>query len=59
MLTRALVTGITRDDRDRYLAHNSHNEMISFRPKGEVKPGDMVNLQCYELKGNTYLADEV
>lgn len=59
MLTRALVTGITRDDRDRYLAHNSHNEMISFRPKGEVNPGDMVNLQCYELKGNTYLADEV
>ncbi|MGN0906221.1 MAG: tRNA (N6-isopentenyl adenosine(37)-C2)-methylthiotransferase MiaB [Bullifex sp.] len=59
MLTRALVTGITRDDKDRYLAHNSHNEMISFRPKGIVKPGDMVNLQCYELKGNTYLADEV
>ena len=59
MTTRGLVTGITRDDKDRYLARNEHNEMISFKPKESVKVGDMVNLKCYSLKGNTYLADEI
>ncbi len=55
----AIVTGLTRDDKEQYLARNEHNEMISFKPKtGHVK-GDVVKLKCYELKGNTYLANEV
>lgn len=59
MVTRGVVTGITRDDKDRYLARNEHNEMISFKPINSVEIGCMVNLKCYDLKGNTYLADEI
>ena len=59
MITRGVVTGITRDDKDRYLARNEHNEMISFKPISKVEIGSMVNLKCYDLKGNTYLADEI
>ncbi len=55
----AIVTGLTRDDKDQYLARNEHNEMISFKPKSKHEKGDVVNLRCYELKGNTYLANEV
>lgn len=59
MITRGVVTGVTRDDKDKYLARNDHNEMISFKPKNKVEIGSMVNLKCYDLKGNTYLADEI
>ena len=59
MVTRGVVTGVTRDDKDRYLARNEHNEMISFKPKKSVLIGSMVDLKCYNLKGNTYLADEI
>lgn len=55
----AIVTGLTRDDKSRYLARNEHNEMFSFKPLREHKSGDVVTLKGYELNGNTYLADEV
>ena len=54
-----IVTGVTRDDKDRLLGRNEHNEMISFKPNKTHKNGDIAFVKCYELKGNTYLADEV
>lgn len=54
-----IVTGIPRDDKDSYLARSEHNEMVSFIPKGEHKPGDIVTVSCTLLKGNTYKGEEV
>ena len=57
LTTDAIVTGVTRDDKSKFLARNEHNETFSFSPITEVKVGDLVNLKSYELKGNTYLAE--
>jgi len=57
-LTKALVVGRTRDDKDRFLCKNEHNEMISLLPKRDHAVGDIVMAQCNGLKGNTYLATE-
>ena len=59
MTCRALVTGVTRDDKNAFLARNAHNEMISFHPSPGVGPGDVVTLRTTSLKGNTYLGQEV
>lgn len=58
MVCRALVTGVTRDDKQALLARNAHNEMISFRPSSKVVIGDVVTLRTVSLKGNTYLGQE-
>lgn len=55
----AIVTGVTRDDKAALLARNAHNEMFSFHPLCARKNGDLVYVESYELKGNTYLAREV
>ena len=57
LTTDAIVTGITRDDKSKFLARNEHNETFSFSPITDVKIGDIVYLKSYELNGNTYLAD--
>ena len=60
LISRAVITGITRNDRNAFLARNEHNEMISFIPQDKrLKPGDMVTLETTSLNGNTYLGKEV
>lgn len=60
LISRAVITGVTRNDRNAFLARNEHNEMISFIPQDKrLKPGDMVTLETTSLNGNTYLGKEV
>ncbi len=56
--TRVLVKGNTRDDKERLLGYNEHNDMVSFMPKEPHKKGDMVNVRVTELNGNTYRGQE-
>ena len=60
MISRAVVTGVTRDDKSLFLARNAHNEMITFNPGDTgIKTGDIVTLRTNRLKGNTYIGELV
>ena len=54
----AIVTGTSRDDKDRYLARGEHNDYFSFSSEKEHKPGDVVIIDAVELKGNTFRGSE-
>ncbi len=54
----AIVTGISRDDSDRYLARGEHNDYFSFSSSVAHKPGDLVIIDSDELKGNTFRGRE-
>lgn len=51
---RAIVTGVSRDDSDRYLARGEHNDYFSFSSSASHEPGDVVFIDASELRGNTF-----
>lgn len=57
--TKVLIRGNTRDDKDRLLGYNEHNDMVSFMPKKAHVKGDMVRVRLTELNGNTYRGEEI
>ena len=54
----AIVTGISRDDDDRYLARGEHNDYFSFSSSSSHKEGDIVTIDATELRGNTFRGKE-
>ena len=52
-----VVLGTTRDEKDRYLGRNSHNDMVSFSSPFSLGEGDVVHVDFKELSGNTYRGD--
>ncbi|MBQ0070803.1 MAG: tRNA (N6-isopentenyl adenosine(37)-C2)-methylthiotransferase MiaB [Spirochaetales bacterium] len=57
--TTVIVTGTSRDDKDRYLGRNEHNEYFSLKSEKTLKPGDVVRVHATELSGNTFRGDEI
>ena len=55
---RAIVTGVSRDDSNRYLARGEHNDYFSFASEKEHIAGDVVIIDADELKGNTFRGNE-
>ena len=55
---RAIVTGRSRDDSDRFLARGEHNDYFSFASSMPHEAGDVVVIDAVELKGNTFRGDE-
>lgn len=55
--SEVIVLGPTRDEKDRYLGKNSHNDMVSFSSASPVKEGDIVLVDFKDLNGNTYRGD--
>ena len=55
---KAIVTGISRDDDDRYLARGEHNDYFSFSSSLPHKEGDVVIISARELRGNTFRGEE-
>ncbi len=55
---KCIVTGISRDDKDRYLARGEHNDYFSFSSSSEHRNGDVVIIDATELKGNTFRGTE-
>ena len=55
---RAIVTGVSRDDSDRYLARGEHNDYFSFSSSISHEPGDAVIIDASELRGNTFRGAE-
>ena len=55
---RAIVTGVSRDDSNRYLARGEHNDYFSFASEREHSAGDVVIIDADELKGNTFRGNE-
>ena len=49
-----IVTGISRDDKDRYLGRGGHNDYFSFPSATPLEPGDVVKVDATELRGNTF-----
>ena len=49
-----IVTGISRDDKDRYLGRGEHNDYFSFPSATPLEPGDVVKVDATELRGNTF-----
>lgn len=52
--SRVLVTGISRDDKNRYLGRDSHNNYFSIESDSALKEGDIVSVKADELSGNTF-----
>jgi len=52
--SRVLVTGISRDDKNRYLGRDSHNNYFSIESQAPLKEGDIVSVKADELSGNTF-----
>ncbi len=52
--SRALITGISRDDKDRYLARDAHNNYFSLSSNRPLNEGEIVNVYADELSGNTF-----
>ncbi len=60
LISTAIVTGQSRDNKAELVARNDHNEMIIFTPKsGNIGRGNVVRLKTTLLKGNTYRGEEV
>ena len=51
---KCIVTGISRDDEERYLARGEHNDYFSFSSSASHAPGDVVTIDASELRGNTF-----
>lgn len=66
-VNRTLVTGVSRDDKNRLLGRNEHNEMVAFTPKDcsggnglqSSKIGTFVDVEFLYLNGNTFVGREV
>ena len=56
---KGIVTGKSRDDKDRYLVRTEHNDYISILPQREHKEGDVVMCLAQELNGNTFRGNEI
>ncbi len=52
--SNVIVLGMTRDEKDRYLGRNAHNDMVSFSSSIALKEGDYVNVSFTDLSGNTF-----
>ena len=53
-----LITGISRDDKSRYLGRGEHNDYFSIGTNISHKPGDMIKVKATGLSGNTFRGDE-
>lgn len=56
--TIAIITGISRDEKERFLARDEHNNYFSVESNAKHKPGDVVRIYAKELSGNTFRAVE-
>ena len=56
---KAIVTTISRDDKDRYLVRTEHNEYVSIVPLTHHEIGDVVKVRAEELNGNTFRGVEI
>lgn len=57
--TRALITGLSKDDKERFLCRDEHNYYFSVESKRGKKIGDMINLYVTSLSGNTFRGVEI
>lgn len=49
-----LITGISRDDKNRFLARDEHNYYYSILPHRPCSIGDIIRVNSTELSGNTF-----
>lgn len=57
--TRALITGLSKDDKDRFLCRDEHNYYFSVESKSGKKIGDMIDIYASSLSGNTFRGEEM
>lgn len=57
--TRALITGLSKDDKDRFLCRDEHNYYFSVESKSGKKIGDMIDIYASSLSGNTFRGEEI
>lgn len=57
--TRALITGLSKDDKDRFLCRDEHNYYFSVESKRNKKIGDMIDIYATSLSGNTFRGEEI
>lgn len=57
--TRALITGLSKDDKDRFLCRDEHNYYFSVESKSGKKIGDMIDIYATSLSGNTFRGEEI
>ena len=55
----AIITSLSRDDKERYLARDEHNYYYSFSPIKNHNIGDRVFIDANELSGNTFRGVEI
>lgn len=57
--TKVLITGTSRDEKDRLLARSEHNDYFSVETLGSHKPGDVIFVEATEVNGNTFRGKEI
>ena len=57
--TKVLITGTSRDEKDRLLGRSEHNDYFSVETITAHKPGDVIVVEATELNGNTFRGKEV
>lgn len=57
--TRAIITGVSRDEKDRYLARDEHNSYFSVESTLKHSSGDVICVSATELSGNTFRGKEI
>lgn len=57
--TRALITGLSKDDKKRFLCRDEHNYYFSVESKSGKKIGDMIDIYATSLSGNTFRGEEI
>lgn len=55
----AIVTGVSRDDKNRYLARGEHNYYFSVESAIDHKEGDIIYVNATEVQGNTFRGIEI
>lgn len=55
----AIVTGVSRDDKTRYLARGEHNYYFSVESALTHKEGDIIYVDATEVQGNTFRGVEI
>lgn len=56
---KAIITGVSRDDKNRYLARGEHNYYFSVQSSKSHKEGDIIFLEATEVQGNTFRGSEL
>ena len=56
---RVLFTKESRNDKAQMLARDEHNQMVTFTPKYELTPGDIIEVEYISVKGNTIIGKQV